>query len=223
MTLPSAIIRTFRDVIWALSPPWLKRGLAQRILYSIAVQLDAGGDALNAGVKIRYPGVYSDESLSLIGRERRIRRGLNEAPVNYATRLTQWLVDHRVRGGAYAMLKQLFVHYYPNNFDIALWYPSGAQYYMNAGGDITRVTPPFELVTPQWANWSLLYFSDAFTAADETDLVLIPRDWNAAHCLGQIIVMPTSAELWNYPPSEPWNNPAGLWNTADSSIRMQVR
>jgi len=222
MTLPSAIIRTFRDVVWALSPPWLRRGLAQKILYSVAVQLDAGGDALNAGIKIRFPGVYSNESLSMIGQERRIRRGLHEEPPNYAARLTQWLVDHRVRGGAYAMLKQLWVHYYPENFPIVLWYPSGARYSLAEDGTITRFVPPVPLLTPKWASWSLLYFSDSFTAADETDLVLIPRDWNAAHCLGQIIVMPTDSELWDYPPDWLWND-ALPWNSADSSIRMQVR
>ncbi len=219
---PQKLIVTFRDTLRRVTPPWLQNGLAQKILYAVAVQLDAGGDAIVAGVKIRFPGLYSDDSLPLIGRERRIRRGLSEPSSNYATRLTRWWSDHKVRGGAYALLQQLWYHYQPNNFEIVLWYPSGARYLLAVDGTITRSLPTTYLPVSQWAKWTLLYFSDEFTAEDEADLVLIPREWIAAHCFGEIIVMPTGAELWDYPPSETWNG-AGTWNTADTSIRMTVR
>lgn len=222
-TLPDKIIVTFRDTLWRVTPPWLQRGLAREILYSIGVQLDAAGDAVVAGVKLRFPGVYSAESLPLIGRERRIRRGLSEDASSYSARLVRWFTDHRVRGGAYAMLQQLWYHYAPNNFPIALWYPSGTRYLLAPDGTITWSLPPGDPPTvPNWARWSLLYFSDELSPEDEADLVLIPREWIAAHCLGEIVVMPTGAELWDYPPDRLWNNPR-TWNTPDSSFRMPVR
>jgi len=219
---PDAPLITFRDTMWRSVPPWLKTGTAQRLLYSIAVQLDAAGDAIIAGVKMRFPNLYSSDSLPEIGAERRIRRGLEETAENYTARLVRWFEDHRRRGGAYALLQQLWYHYAPNNFPIALWYRSGTRYEMAVDGTITRNLPPSLPLHPDWAQWSLLYFSDEFTAADEDDLVLIPRDWIAAHCFGEIIVMPAGAELWDYPASETWNGP-GLWNSVDTGFRVPVR
>lgn len=219
---PDSPVITFRDTMWRSVPPWLKIGTAQRFLYAIAVQLDAAGDAIVAGVKMRFPGLYSSDSLPQIGAERRIRRGLAESDENYTARLVRWFTDHRRRGGPYSLLTQLWFHYAPNNFPIALWYRSGTRYTLAVDGTITRDLPPTLPNFPDWAQWSLLYFSDSFTSDDADDLVLIPRDWIAAHCFGEIIIMPTGAELWDYPPSEPWNGP-GPWDTADTTFRMQVR
>ena len=93
---------------------------------------------------------------------------------------------------------------------------------MAVDGTITRNLPPTLPLHPDWAQWTLLYFSEDFTAADEDDLVLIPRDWIAAHCFGEIIVMPAGAELWDYPASETWNGP-GVWNSVDTGFRVPVR
>lgn len=221
MSDPNALI-TFRDTLRAICPPWLQNGLAQRILYAIMVPVDAAGDALLAGVKMRFPGLYSDESLALIGRERRIRRGINEDAQNYAARLVRWREDHRRRGGAYALLWQLYYHYAPNNFPIALWYPSGKRYLMNAAGDITWAVPVIPVRAARWARWQLLYFTDTIDASMLDDIVQIPRDWIAAHCFGEIIVMPAGAELWDYPPDRLWDNPRA-WNTPDVSLRVTVR
>jgi hypothetical protein len=136
----------------------------------------------------------------------------------------RWLEDHKTRGGAYALLNQLYYHYAPDSFPIALIYPSGGQFTLHPDGTITYV----EAVTghvPQWARWYLLYFTDTLpvsTPADLADLAVVPREWIAAHCLGEILVMPTGAELWDYPPTEPWNGP-GPWNTPDTTIRIPVR
>jgi len=221
---PQSIILTFRDAIWRASPPWLKTGTAQRILYSIAVQIDAAGDAITAGVKLRFPGVYTFESLPLIGRERRIRRGRAEADENYSARLLRWLEDHKTRGGPYALLTQLYYHYAPDNFPIVLLYRSGGQFTLAVDGTITYVEIG-TLPAAQWSQWHLLYFTDTLpvsTPADLADLAVVPREWIAAHCLAEVIVMPTGAELWDYPPDRLWNNPR-TWNTADSSFRVEVR
>lgn len=221
-TPPDELIVTFRDTMWRSVPPWLKIGTAQKYLYALAVQLDAAGDALVAGVKMRFPNLYSGDSLATIGAERRIRRGLEESNQNYAGRLTRWLEDHRVRGGAYALLNQLYVHYAPNNFPIVLSYPSGTRYFLDVTGNITwsRIENPPPI--PNWARWSLLYFTDDIDASDVEDLILIPRDWIAAHCFGEIILMTAGTELWDYPPTALWDE-AGAWNSLDAPFRVQVR
>jgi hypothetical protein len=219
---PDAPLITFRDTMWRSVPPWLKVGVAHRYLYAIAVQLDAAGDALLAGVKMRFPNLYSSDSLPEIGSERRIRRGLTESAENYASRLVRWFEDHRRRGGAYALLQQLFFHYAPNTFPIALWYPSGTRYLMDAAGNITWQLPVTASHVQNWARWSLLYFTDDLSTVPLDDVVIIPRDWIAAHCFGEVIIMPTGAVLWDYPPDRLWNNP-DPWNSPDSSFRVQVR
>jgi len=217
-TPPDAIIITHRDTVRRSSPPWLQHGLAEKILYAITVQLDALGDGIVAGVKMRFPGVYSYESLGLIGRERRIRRGLYEPEANYAARLTRWWEDHSTRGGPYALLNQLWYHYTPNTFPIHLVYRSGMRFIMAPDGTITRDVVSFTN-TPQWSTWQLLFFTD--DAIDPVDVAIVPRDWIAAHVLGWIKVIPTGGELWNYPPEMLWNQ-SGTWNTPDTVIDVPV-
>lgn len=208
---------TFRDLVYAVSPPWLRRHYGVRVLYACAVIADALADALVAGVKLRFPRVYSDESLPQLGRERRIRRGRLETADKYATRLRRWLEDHQVRGGPRALLSQLRAFFADAPFEVHLVYASGARYRLDAQGNITRDVVSGQVKTdPQWARWWLFYITDSFTppltAADVDELALIPREWIAAHCEGEIITFVSGGELWNYPDGHTWNE-TGTWNT----------
>lgn len=157
---------TFRDTLAQIVPPWLRNGTAARVLYSMGVQVDAMADAAVAAVKHRFPGLYSFEALSLVGRERRIRRGRQELDESYAVRLRRWLDDHRLRGGAYALLEQLFAHYHPSNFQIdLLYYPSALlegrarRFTLDIDGNITRGTidwmPDYDAA--RWSRWWLFF------------------------------------------------------------------
>ncbi len=210
-------LQTFRDTARRLSPAWLQRGRAERYLYALALQLDVIADAVLSGVKLRFPGLYTFETLPLIGRERRIRRGRGETSAVYADRLTRWLLDHAHRGGAHAMLEQLHAYYASTPFVIHLVYKSGRRYVMDASGTITRDTVP-TLPVARWARWSLYYFTETFPAplsdADRADAIIIPREWLAAHALGKVLIMRAGAELWNYhSPARTWNN-GSQWNKA---------
>lgn len=216
MTQPTP---TFRDLMRAVSPTWLQRGRAEKLLYAIGMQMDVMADMLVAGIKLRFPGLYSFESLPYVGRERCIQRGLHETDAQYAERLTRWLVDHQRRGGAYALLAQLLAYFAPDNFEIHLVYKSGRRYKMAADGTVTRdkIT-----VRPErrWARWSLFFFTDNWpypvSSEDAAALTLVPKEWIAAHCEGAVVLMVSDAELWNYhnPPRTwnshvKWNQPAG--------------
>lgn len=201
-------IITFRDRMrerWV--PPWLSRGNAEKFLYAISLQADIFGDALVAGVASRFPGVYGFESLSLIGRERRIARGPLESDETYALRLRRWLDDHRRRGGAYALLAQLHAYYAPDNFTIDLIYRSGRRFTQTSGGIITRMldtAPRFDEDFARWARWWLIYVTDRFdldtlTDAQIRDLKHVPREWNAAHPIGTLLVMTSDARTWDWP------------------------
>lgn len=221
--------RTYRDRIRRAVPPWLQHGWAEKFLYAFGVQVDAFADALVAGVKMRFPNLYSAESLPLIGRERRIARGLVEDSAAYATRLRRWLDDHRLRGGPYAMLAQLYAYFYPNNFSVELIYRSGRRFSMDTSGNVTRDDVSGwhpDDVPAQWARWWLLMFTDTYpmplTAEARQDIALIPTEWNAAHCTGTIIVIGTGGELWDYPHGHTWDE-TGTWDTPDVVENIAVQ
>jgi hypothetical protein len=154
-----------RDTLLALCPPWLRRLNAGRLMYALGAVIDAQADALIAGLKLRFPNVYSAESLPLIGRERRIRRGRTESNATYASRLTRWLDDHKLRGGPYPLLRQLHAYYAPANFKIELVYASGRRFTLFADGTITRDdmavpgswNPPGAGGVAKWARWWLFF------------------------------------------------------------------
>lgn len=210
---PQTALRTYRDAIREISPWWLRGPIGGSVLYAIGSVVDGIADGLRAGVKMRFPSYYSNESLPLLGRERRIRRGRFELEVTYATRLIPWLDHHRTRGGPYALLAQVHAFYAPNNFPIELRYASGRRFVMDpADGSVERDdvvwTPPGGLL-PKWARWWLTYtwpeaieddgiWSDpgtwddggvwdtSLSAADVRDIRVVPREWNAAHAIGRI-------------------------------------
>ena len=222
----AADLQTFRDAIKRVSVPWLQRGIAERLLYSIGIQVDVFGDALVAGAKQRFPNYYSNESLPLLGRERRIRRGRTETDASYATRLTRWLTDHQRRGGPLALLAQLYAYFAPNNFVIELVYNSGRRFTMDTAGNVTQddiVWTP-DALTTKWARWWLFYHTSMFgtpTAEQIKDLKVIPREWNAAHPLGYIVLFPTGTELWDFPPGHVWDE-SGTWDTAAPGAQIPV-
>lgn len=224
MTEPT---RTFRDRLRKLSPPWLQHGWAEKLLYSFGVQVDAFADALVAGVKMRFPNLYSPESLPLIGRERRIARGLLEDDATYGSRLTRWLDDHRRRGGPYAMLAQLHAYWHPLDFEMQLIYRSGRRYTMAPDGTVVRDDIVFtpDTLPAKWARWWLFMFTDVYTPPltpqQTADIALIPTEWNAAHCFGTIVLMPSTAELWDYPHGFVWDD-TGVWDTPNTAVFIPV-
>lgn len=226
MSLFDKII-TFRDTIRDISPPWLRRGYNEKLGYAIGVQVDDFGDALIAAVNIRFPNVYSNETLPILGRERRIRRGRTETDDTYATRLNRWLTDHRRRGGPYALLAQIHAYYAPNNFPIELVYRNGKRFSMDVAGNVTRDTTTWTYNSDppeRWAQWILIYhwptdvistgtwdgepatlwddpttvWDSEMSPEDIEDIRLVPRDWNAAHCFGYVRLVDSSARYLQF-------------------------
>lgn len=227
---------TFRDTLRdKLSPPWLRGTIGEKVMYALGVHADALGDAVAAAVKMRFPNYYSAESLPYIGRDRKISRGRIETDATYATRLNRWLDDHATRGGPYALLKQVVAYFAPASFAVDLVYFSGRRFQIDANGVVaTRDNIAWvpDGNAAQWARWWLFYYwpdeilsdglwSDAGTWDDggvwDSDLTtqqveeirLVPREWNAAHALGNVVLLSGDLELWDYPDGT-WDDP-GLW------------
>lgn len=235
---PAHEVETYRDEIKRVSPPWLSIGVAEKYLYAWALHIDALGDAVIAAVMHRFPGMFSFESLGLLGRERRIPRGRLEDDATFAGRLIRWLTDHRVRGGPYALLGQTAAHYAPALFPIDLIYTSGRRFHITAEGiDAIAAGTPIDdviirvdqdihadVLTDGWARWWMVYNTDQWVDvppndAELADIRLVPQSWNAAHCIGTIILLPTAAELWNWPIGHTWSE-TGTWNVDGPEPRL---
>lgn len=182
---------TARDTIRRIMPRWLQRGRAEALTYAIAVHLDLLIDMASDAVKRRFPGYNGDyDSLALIGQERRIRRGPNEANAIYAARLEVWLDAHRTRGGPYALLDQLGAYYAAAPFAIDLVYRVGTRFLRDALGSITRdaitwnpdnttatwddpgswddALGAWDFDSPQWPWWWLFYRWPSTITSDGT-------------------------------------------------------
>lgn len=227
---------TFRDLLKTISPRWLQAsyGIAHKLLYSLAVHVDAVGDGAIYGVRRRFPGYDSHDQMSLVGRDRKIRRGREEPDEPYAARCLRWLDDHPLRGNPYAMLAQLNAHYAAAPFPIRLVTRKGVCYDMATDGTVTRSSFAFspDLEPSRWARWWLFYeWPDTLTTdgtwgsggvwgdggvwdsgllgTEVQDLRLIPTEWNAAHCTGTLVL--TNGEVWGIPPEGTWGDPGGTW------------
>jgi hypothetical protein len=154
-------MQTFRDAIRRAVPGWLTGYWGYRLLYAMAIQLDALGDALAYGVKLRFPNVYSPESLPLIGRDRGISRGFEETDAGYAARLERWLYDHRRAANPYTLMRQIQGYLAGHSVKLRIVNNAGAWYTLNADGTTEYVLGGnwnWDGNTVQWSRfWLLIY------------------------------------------------------------------
>lgn len=229
---------TFRDAVRSFAPWWATRELSRmgKLLYAIGAQLDAMMDAHVAAIKIGYPGLYSYESLPVLGRDRRVRRGPNETSSAYADRLRPFWDHHKGRGGPYAMLEQARAYFLPVSFQVDLVYRSGRRFVLDLAGAVARSditwTPDSDA---RWARWWLFYkwptavsgeglwgtagtygdggvWGSTLTVTEVADIRAVPREWNAAHCFGRVVLLTGGKELWGYPAGT-WGEAGGFWGS----------
>lgn len=226
----------FRDAPRRLTAWWLARpeSTTGKMLWAFGTMLDGLVEMQDAALRHRFPGLYSFESLPLLGRERRIRRGPNESAEVYASRLPRWLDDHRRRGGPYAMLEQVRAYWAPVAFTVELIYRTGRRFTMEPGESIVLDDVPYDYDTQptKHARWWLFYawpdgvgddgiwddtgtWSDGgvwdsdLTPDDVENIRAIPTEWNNARCFGEVVLLSGDRELWDYPIGT-WDDP-GDW------------
>lgn len=228
---PDVPAQTFRDTAHSMSPWWMRGFIFLRVIYAIFLHFDVLGEMLIQGVRRRWPGLDAFDSLGVIGRDRRIRRGRNETNAVYATRLARWLDDHRRRGGPYALLAQLAAHYADAPFEIDLLYGSTFGYFMPTGFASTYRTtvggfvPDTEVAAKPGRYWLFYHWpidpgndgewgdpgtwddggvwDSGLTAAEVTDLRLVPNEWGNGHSRGIIVLLPPGKAPQDYTTAGP--------------------
>jgi hypothetical protein len=225
-------IRRFEFSLPRIAPRWLQRTVGGRLLGSIGKILDAVDERFVQGVGLRFPTDQVDaKALGYIGRERRIRRGPAEDAVTYARRLRPWWDEHQVRGGPYALLRQMHAYLLGLfNVRIDVVYIQGTRRWIDRDGTIMRDAVAWDNnQLGLWARiWVIVWLYDEittdggdtivdddgeallFSAVEPSDIEVmraIPREWNAAHVqLTTIVLLAGLRRLWNYP------QPVPLWS-----------
>lgn len=103
----------FRGIRKSLAPRWLTEGDGELVGYSLDLLKDAFTKRLLLGLLARFPQNDSDgtpapsDALALIGRDRRVVRGINESPESYSTRLLSWLDDRKTQGNPFTLMDRL--------------------------------------------------------------------------------------------------------------------
>ena len=97
----------FRGAYENLLPSWLRTDEGEKVAYSLGLLCDAFAERLRLGLLARFPQFAPPDALGPLGRDRVIRRGINEPDEAYAQRLVRYLDDHAVQGNPYALMDQL--------------------------------------------------------------------------------------------------------------------
>jgi hypothetical protein len=180
VTIPSHL-RTFEAVL----PPWLLRLEGRKLFGALSDVLDDHRARLVAGVKLRFPGLYSSDGLEFLSRERRIRRGPAEGPDAFARRLRRWWIDHRTRGNGFSLLQQLRA-YLDGTLDPPFEVVSylGVRHRIDGDGCITRDT--IHWGSDESGHWARIWLflrttATEIDAATRETYAAILRDWIPAH------------------------------------------
>jgi len=201
---------SYLKVFKAILPPWLLRTEGTKLIGGIADVIDDHRNRLVAGVKLRFPGLYTLEGIDRIGQERRLRRGPSESSEVFADRLKRWWVDHRTRGNAYALLNQMLAYFVGTltpPYDVVSY--RGLRHVMDTNEDITRDSISWGTdETGYWSRvWVFLYFASAPPVSDIDVYSSIVKDWLPAHIDGRLVIIHPNTRLWDYPQPVPdWSD-----------------
>ena len=114
------------------SPPWLRDGTGERMLYTFGLMTDTREQRLVAGIKARLPASSianyraPDDALTAIGAQRGpLTRGPTEPSAAYASRLQRAPAEWQIWGSPRSMLDQLCAYFSPKTITMYIVTDSG--------------------------------------------------------------------------------------------------
>jgi hypothetical protein len=133
---------TARDSILTKLPPWLTRYWGIRLIYAIAIQVDALTEMAKQALLARFPG-FNESATAELCRNRRVTRGPNETEAQITARLMSWLDDKRLLGHPVGIESQLDAFFLPRGMHFRIVFNNGNYWDSNDG-----------TVTIGWMPWN---------------------------------------------------------------------
>jgi hypothetical protein len=109
----------FRQIRTRIAPRWLTDGAGGLVGYALDIVKDAFVERVRLGLLARFPEngpngeTAPEDALYLMGRDRRVVRGIAETDASYAARLKLWLDDRRRQGNPFMLMQKLAEYFGP--------------------------------------------------------------------------------------------------------------
>ena len=175
---------SLRSTLARYLPPWLTARIVEgkvrgfKFLSCASLLADAGLENAHQALQARFPGHGTPTALPYIGRDRGIRRGIDESDESYASRLVLWLDTWRGAGNPFAIMHQVRAYCAPAVPKLRIVNDSGTWYTLNPDDSI-EIVQTFGAINYDWDGlypsvrqtrcWLIIY-SDAGPRAEGPDL-----------------------------------------------------
>lgn len=214
-----------RDAFASYATRWLsdRPGLnvGYRVLWTVAAACDASLEVLVRGIQASWPGVGDPSALGAIGSSRGIVRGLGDTNDAYATKLRTWHDQHRARGSARELARQVqgYLPHRPVVRVITRW---GWWTTIDSAGVITTAEAPWDwdsVSHPERNDPLAPWWSDLF-------VVVCTDPYVKQETLGSgLVIGGTNQGIGHKCPIEQFDALAGLlaeWKAAHSRVRALI-
>ena len=97
----------FRDRFYALAPPWLRTGNAERYMYTLELCRDLLCEKMNQAVRIRIPGLGDQSQIPYLADGAQLAQGAAETNANFLLRISGANQAWGIVGSRLAILEQI--------------------------------------------------------------------------------------------------------------------
>lgn len=150
---------SLRNYGYQLVPRWARGPRLTKLLYAIWTVADEIATMCLMAIKIRFPGVFSYESVPRIASERHLFQGPNELVAHFCERLKTWWDVGKHSGNFYTMAQQIQAYCLPAKFVVEIVQNNGVRYTLGTDGSFSmdQTTWNWDGDSKQWSRfWVLL-------------------------------------------------------------------
>lgn len=152
-----------RDVVKAISPPWLSVGIGEKYMYNLGLACDALLEKLNQAMRAHMPTLCPPSALPYIGRDRVMFQGPLETDDDFNLRLQKAFDSWQKAGGRQAVMQQVLL--YVQVFAVAV------------AGQVPQLVSVNSSRLGTYAAWDT-YYNTSDTNQAPAHVTKTPGNWN---------------------------------------------
>ena len=213
----------YRNTFYALCPPWLTTGTAEKFMYTMELSRDLLCEKMNQAIHFRLPGQGDASQLPYLANDRVLVQGPAESDANFIIRLQNAFPTWGLAGSGRAVLENLQAYMQglqpgvPANYPLLTIvggpYPTATKCLQLYQGDAIGALPTLTTVFPanydwdglshEWWNWLILPMSAVATGHSGTTATTTTANGgsftNPGHNVAGVWVPQTSGTPVNTP------------------------